>query len=69
MWATQPDSGYCRITVPCGNERGEFVLERVNANRIKIRIGKRALFLTFDEADRVADVLYVLMGSMTTDHP
>lgn len=61
--------GYCSITVPCDNEQGAFIVERLNGTRIAIRIGKLAIFLTFAEAWQVAEAMDVLMGSMTQDRP
>lgn len=60
--STNAQTGYCSITVPCDDEQGAFLLERLNGTRIAIRIGKIALFLTYAEAAEVIESITSLMG-------
>ena len=59
---TNAQTGYQSLTVPCDNEQGTFIIERLQCTRISIRIGKTALFMTYAEADRVAEAMTELMN-------
>jgi hypothetical protein len=59
---TNAQTGYQSLTVPCDNEQGTFIIERLQGTRISIRIGKTALFMTYAEAVRVAECMTELMG-------
>ena len=62
MATMKPDTGYHSIAIPCDNEQGAFLIERLNGTRIAIRIGKIALFLNYAEAARVAEAMTELMN-------
>jgi len=67
MATTKPEQGYQSITVPCDNDQGAFIIERLNGKRIAIRIGKLAVFLTYNEAARVGEAMTGLIGMQA--HP
>lgn len=62
MATMKPETGYRSVTVPCDDEQGAFIIERLNGTRIAIRIGKLVVFLTYTEAGKVAEAMTGLMG-------
>lgn len=62
MATTKAQTGYLAITIPCDNEQGAFIVERLHGVRIAVRIGKTVLFMTYPEAVQVAAAVASLMG-------